>query len=54
MVLAMQFNSFLHPLTVMLALPLSTVGAFGALYITGDTNIYYQYDRDDYADCPGC
>jgi len=37
MVLAMQFNSFLHPLTVMLALPLSTVGAFGALYITGDT-----------------
>jgi multidrug efflux pump subunit AcrB len=37
MVLAVQFNSFLHPLTVMLALPLSTVGAFGALYVTGDT-----------------
>jgi len=37
MVLAMQFNSFVHPLTVMLALPLSTVGAFGALYLTGDT-----------------
>ena len=37
MVLAMQFNSFFHPLTVMLALPLSTVGAFGALYVTGDT-----------------
>jgi HAE1 family hydrophobic/amphiphilic exporter-1 len=37
MVLAMQFNSFLHPLTVMLALPLSTVGAFGALYLIGDT-----------------
>ena len=37
MVLAMQFNSFLHPLTVMLALPLSTVGAFGALYVMGDT-----------------
>jgi hydrophobic/amphiphilic exporter-1 (mainly G- bacteria), HAE1 family len=37
MVLAMQFNSFLHPLTVMLALPLSTVGAFGALFVTGDT-----------------
>lgn len=37
MVLAMQFNSFLHPLTVMLALPLSTVGAFGALYLTRDT-----------------
>jgi HAE1 family hydrophobic/amphiphilic exporter-1 len=37
MVLAMQFNSFLHPLTVMIALPLSMVGAFGALYVTGDT-----------------
>ncbi len=37
MVLAMQFNSFLHPFTIMLALPLSTVGAFGALYLTGDT-----------------
>jgi HAE1 family hydrophobic/amphiphilic exporter-1 len=37
MVLAMQFNSFLHPLTVMLALPLSTMGAFGALYVTGDS-----------------
>ncbi|MBM4338789.1 MAG: efflux RND transporter permease subunit [Deltaproteobacteria bacterium] len=37
MVLAMQFNSFLHPLTVMLALPLSTAGAFSALYLTGDS-----------------
>ncbi|MBM4305371.1 MAG: efflux RND transporter permease subunit, partial [Deltaproteobacteria bacterium] len=37
MVLAMQFNSFLHPFTVMLALPLSTAGAFGALYLTGDS-----------------
>ncbi|NWG03126.1 MAG: efflux RND transporter permease subunit [Syntrophaceae bacterium] len=37
MVLAIQFNSFLHPLTVMLALPLSMVGALGALYVTGDT-----------------
>jgi HAE1 family hydrophobic/amphiphilic exporter-1 len=37
MVLAIQFNSFLHPFTVMLALPLSTMGAFGALYLTGDT-----------------
>jgi HAE1 family hydrophobic/amphiphilic exporter-1 len=37
MVLAIQFNNFLHPLTVMLALPLSTMGAFGALYVTGDT-----------------
>jgi multidrug efflux pump subunit AcrB len=37
MVLAMQFNSFLHPFTVMLALPLSTAGAFGALFLMGDT-----------------
>jgi hydrophobic/amphiphilic exporter-1 (mainly G- bacteria), HAE1 family len=37
MVLAIQFNSFIHPLTVMLALPLSAVGALGALYVTGDT-----------------
>jgi HAE1 family hydrophobic/amphiphilic exporter-1 len=37
MVLAIQFNSFLHPLTVMLALPLSAMGALGALYVTGDT-----------------
>jgi HAE1 family hydrophobic/amphiphilic exporter-1 len=37
MVLAMQFNSFVYPLSVMLALPLSAVGAFGALYLTGDT-----------------
>jgi HAE1 family hydrophobic/amphiphilic exporter-1 len=37
LVLAMQFNSFFHPLTIMLALPLSTVGAFGALYVTGDS-----------------
>ncbi len=37
MILAIQFNSFVHPLSIMLALPLSTVGAFGALYMTGDT-----------------
>ncbi|MEW6375876.1 MAG: efflux RND transporter permease subunit [Thermodesulfobacteriota bacterium] len=37
MILAMQFNSFLHPFTIMLALPLSTVGAFATLYLTGDT-----------------
>lgn len=37
MILAMQFNNFLHPFTIMLALPLSTAGAFGTLYLTGDT-----------------
>lgn len=36
MVLAGQFESFVHPLTIMTALPLSFVGAFGLLYVTGN------------------
>ncbi|HVR40358.1 MAG TPA: efflux RND transporter permease subunit, partial [Thermoanaerobaculia bacterium] len=41
MVLASQFNSFLHPLTVLSILPLSVVGAAFALLITGKTlNIF--------------
>ncbi|MCK4738353.1 MAG: efflux RND transporter permease subunit [Deltaproteobacteria bacterium] len=41
MVLASLFESFIHPLTVMVALPLSIVGALGALFISGHTvNIY--------------
>jgi hydrophobic/amphiphilic exporter-1 (mainly G- bacteria), HAE1 family len=41
MILAAQFNSFLHPFTIMLSLPLSVVGAFGALYLSGMTlNIF--------------
>jgi HAE1 family hydrophobic/amphiphilic exporter-1 len=35
MILASQFGSFVHPFTIMLALPLSLVGAFLALFATG-------------------
>ena len=37
MVLAAQFESLVHPLTVMLALPLAMVGALGGLLVTGNT-----------------
>lgn len=37
MVLASQFESFTHPFTVMLALPLSIVGTLGALFLTGNS-----------------
>jgi multidrug efflux pump subunit AcrB len=41
MVLASQFNSLLHPITVLTILPLSLAGAMVALWITGKTlNIY--------------
>lgn len=37
MVLAGQYESFLHPVTVLLSMPLSFIGAFGALLITGNS-----------------
>ncbi|MCX8093274.1 MAG: efflux RND transporter permease subunit [Candidatus Goldbacteria bacterium] len=41
MVLGVQFNSFVHPFTVLLALPFSVTGAFIALILTGNSlNIY--------------
>ncbi len=41
MILAAQFESFVHPFTVMLALPLAMVGAFGGLALGGMTlNIF--------------
>jgi multidrug efflux pump subunit AcrB len=41
MVLGSQYNSFVHPFTVLLALPFSVSGAWLALYFTGlSLNIY--------------
>lgn len=41
MVLASQFNSYMHPVTVLLALPFSVSGAFIALWLTKQSlNIY--------------
>jgi hydrophobic/amphiphilic exporter-1 (mainly G- bacteria), HAE1 family len=37
MVLAAQFESLVHPLTVMLAVPFAMVGALGGLLATGNT-----------------
>ncbi|MEA2101102.1 MAG: efflux RND transporter permease subunit [Thermodesulfobacteriota bacterium] len=37
MILCIQFESFLHPFTMMLSLPLSMVGVFGAILVTGQT-----------------
>ncbi|MBF0484145.1 MAG: efflux RND transporter permease subunit [Candidatus Omnitrophica bacterium] len=41
MVLATQFNSFVHPFTVLLALPFSITGAYGALFLSNNSiNLY--------------
>jgi HAE1 family hydrophobic/amphiphilic exporter-1 len=41
MILAAQFESFTHPFTVLLSMPLALIGAFGALLLFGKTlNIF--------------
>jgi HAE1 family hydrophobic/amphiphilic exporter-1 len=41
MILAAQFDSFVQPLTIMLSLPMSVIGAFGGLFIARMTlNIF--------------
>ena len=36
-ILASQFASFIHPLSIMLSLPLSLIGVVGIMFLTGDT-----------------
>jgi multidrug efflux pump len=43
LVLAAQFESFVDPFIIMLSVPLSMVGALGAMHLTGGTlNVYSQ------------
>ncbi len=43
LVLAAQFESFIHPLIIMVTVPMATFGALLGLYLTGDTlNIYSE------------
>jgi multidrug efflux pump subunit AcrB len=37
MILGVQFNSFVHPLTVLMAMPFAATGALVTLWLTGDT-----------------
>src|SRR5262249_10100212 len=37
MILGVQFNSFVHPATVLLAVPFGVTGALGVLWVCGDT-----------------
>jgi HAE1 family hydrophobic/amphiphilic exporter-1 len=43
MVLAAQFESFTHPFTVLLCMPLALIGAFGALLLFGKTLNIFSY-----------
>jgi multidrug efflux pump len=43
LVLSAQFESFIDPFTILLAVPLSMVGALGAMHLFGGTlNVYSQ------------
>ncbi|MDF1659085.1 MAG: efflux RND transporter permease subunit [Verrucomicrobiales bacterium] len=42
LVLAAQFESFIHPFTIMLAVPIAVVGALLGLYLTGQAQSIYS------------
>src|SRR5690606_28348491 len=43
LVLAAQFESYIHPFVIILTVPLSIAGALAGLYLTGNTlNVYTQ------------
>ncbi len=44
MVLASQYESFIHPITVLLSMPFSFIGAFLAILITGKTLNIFTWD----------
>ncbi|MFP4532367.1 MAG: efflux RND transporter permease subunit [Desulfobacterales bacterium] len=43
LILSGQFESFLHPFTILMALPLAGIGAFGALYALGMTISIFSF-----------
>jgi len=43
LILSGQFESFLHPLTILMSLPLAGIGAFGALYALGMTLSIFSF-----------
>ena len=53
LILASQFGSFIHPLAIMLSLPLSLVGVALALLATSRHAEHHEHDRPHHAHGPG-
>ena len=50
LVLAAQFESFVHPFVILVTVPLAVTGALLGLYVTGGTINILQPDRRRHAD----